>query len=268
MTRRVRILVLAGWTLAAIVAMALVPRIPQDQSYHNFADHRALIGVPNFLNVVSNIPFLIIGISGLVFLTQSNSTKRLLTAPERLAYVTFFLAVSLTCFGSAHYHLSPNNDRLVWDRLPMTIAFMSLLTCVICERINAKAGLMLFTPLLMIGAGSVIYWYLSEARGSGDLRPYVVVQFYSGLAIALIAVMFRSRYTRGRELLIAMGLYVLAKVFEVLDPVVFNLGRIVSGHTLKHLAASVSIWCILRMLVRRVPKKHASDAWGYCARAR
>src|SRR6266852_3299122 len=114
MTRRIRILMLAALTLAAIVAMALVPRIPQDQSYHNFADQRAMLGVPNCLNVVSNIPFVVVGISGLFFLKRPTSREHLLIKSERLAYTVFFLGVSLACFGSAYYHLSPSNERLVW----------------------------------------------------------------------------------------------------------------------------------------------------------
>src|SRR2546425_3001978 len=216
MTRRIRILMLAALTLAAIVAMALVPRIPQDQSYHNFADRRALLGVPNCLNVVSNIPFVVVGISGLFFLARPTSREHLLTKSERLAYTVFFLGVSFTCLGSAYYHLSPSNERLVWDRLPMSIAFMSLLAAIISERMDAKAGVISLLPLLMLGAGSVIYWYLSEQTGTGDLRPYVLVQFYSGLAIALIALLFPSRHTRSRELLIALVFYGLAKGFELL----------------------------------------------------
>ena len=260
MTKRVWILVLAGLTLAAIVAMALVPRIPQDPSYHNFADQRALLGVPNFLNVVSNLPFLAVGIAGLLFLARPVFRECFLAQSERPAYLTFFLAIALTCFGSAYYHLAPSNERLVWDRLPMSIAFMSLLAAIIGERIDAKAGVISLLPLLMLGAGSVIYWYWSEQTGTGDLRPYVLVQFYSGLAIALIALVFPSRHASSGELFIALIFYGLAKGFELLDSTAFNIGRIISGHTLKHLAAAVSAWCILRMIEGRVPKPSAASA--------
>jgi hypothetical protein len=260
MTSRVWILVLAGLTLAAIVAMALVPRIPQDPSYHNFADQRALLGVPNFLNVVSNLPFLAVGIAGLLFLARPVFGECFPAQSERPAYLTFFLGIALTCFGSAYYHLAPSNERLVWDRLPMSIAFMSLLAAIISERIDAKAGVISLLPLLMLGAGSVIYWYLSEQTGTGDLRPYVLVQFYSGLAIALIALVFPSRQTRSGELFFALIFYGLAKVFELLDSAAFNLSGIISGHTLKHLAAAVSAWCILRMIEGRVPKPSAASA--------
>lgn len=260
MTRRIRILVLAGLTLTAVVAMTFVPRIPQSETYHNFADQRALLGVPNFVNVASNLPFLAVGIAGLLFLARRVSRKCFFRQSERAVYLTFFLGVALTCFGSAYYHLSPSNERLVWDRLPMSIAFVSLLAAIVSERISAKAGMISLLPSLIIGAGSVVYWYLSEQIGKGDLRPYALVQFYSGLAIAVVAVMFPSRDTRDRELVIALGFYVLAKIFELLDSAVFNMARLVSGHTLKHLSAVVSVWWILHMLKHRVPQLYARAA--------
>ncbi len=253
LSKRIRLLLIGGLTLAAVIAIAFVPRVPQSEAYHNFADQRTLLGVRNFLDVISNLAFLLVGISGLLFVARRNSRSRFLQPFERWPYVTFFVGVTLTCFGSAYYHLSPNNDRLMWDRLPMTIAFMSLLAAVIAERINLKAGLALLPPLLLAGAASVVYWHLSEQSGNGDLRPYTLVQFYSAIVIVLIVVMFPARYTGTGELLAALVLYVLAKVLESLDSQVFGLGRIVSGHTLKHLAAAVAVWFILHMLKHRAP---------------
>jgi hypothetical protein len=252
-----------GLTLSSIVVMALVPRIPQDEAYHHFADQRSVFGIANFLNVVSNLPFLLTGIAGLLFLTRNDSTAlsgTFINLFERWPYVVFFFGVTLTCFGSAYYHLSPNTDRLMWDRLPMSIAFMSLFATVIAERIHLRAGLISLAPLVVVGVGSVLYWHLGEQSGSGDLRPYVVVQFYSLLAIVLIAILFPSRYTRSGELLGATGFYVLAKAVEVLDSQVFAIGRIVSGHTLKHIVAAVAAYWIFHMLRHRTPAPNSLAA--------
>ena len=260
MTTRVRALAIIGLTLAMIVAMALAPRIPQNESYHDFADQRAVFGISNFLNVVSNLPFLFIGIAGLLFLTPNqpkSSSGSFLHRFERWPYVVFFLGVTLTCFGSAYYHLSPNSDCLMWDRLPMSIAFMSLLAAVIAERISLRAGLVSLLPLVAVGVASVIYWHLGEQSGNGDLRPYALVQFYSLVAIILTAIMFPSRYTRGRELLVASVCYAFAKALEVLDSQIFALGQIVSGHTLKHVLAAISVYWILHMLKNRLPEPYA-----------
>ena len=243
-----------GLTFVAIVAVALAPRISQDESYHQFADQRSLLGVDNFLNVVSNLPFLLTGIAGLLFVTGKNSSASagtFLHRLERWPYIVFFVGVALTCFGSAYYHLSPNTKRLMWDRLPMSIAFMSLLAAVITERINLKAGLASLVPLVLVGAGSVIYWRLGEMNGNGDLRPYALVQFYSMLAVIICAIVFPSRYSQRRGLFLAVGWYGAAKLFELLDQQVFALGSIVSGHTAKHIAAATAAYCIFQMLRRR-----------------
>jgi hypothetical protein len=166
-TLRIRTLVLSGLTIAAIVAAALLPRIPQSEAYHNFADQRPMLGISNFLNVVSNLPFLLCGIWGALFLirqTARDSRSCFIQRSERWSYLMFFVGVTLTSFGSAYYHLAPSTDRLMWDRLPMSIAFMSLLAAVIGERINLKAGVVSLPALLAVGAGSVIFWHLGRAK--------------------------------------------------------------------------------------------------------
>ncbi len=254
LSRRARLWLLAGISLAAIISVYALPPIPQDPAYHRFIDQRALFGIPNFLDVISNAPFLLVGIAGLFFLwQQSNSGSAFIERVERWPYVLLFLGVLLTCFGSAYYHLAPDNERLVWDRLPMTLSFMSFFAAIIVERISIKAGLQLLLPLILLGAGSVIYWHWSEVRGMGDLRPYVAVQFFPLLATPLIALLFPPRYSRGGDLVVVIGLYVLAKILEGFDEEIFALGRIVSGHTLKHLAAGIAAYWLLRMLRLRQP---------------
>lgn len=247
-----------GLTAAAIIGVALAPRISQDESYHQFADQRSWAGVDNFLNVVSNLPFLITGIAGLVFLFGARASSGFLNRSERWPYIVFFFGVTLTCFGSAYYHLSPTTERLMWDRLPMSVAFMSLLAAVIAERINFKAGIALLAPLVLIGAGSVIYWHLGEQNGNGDLRPYILVQFYSLLVVILATILLPSRYTRGRQLLGASLCYAFAKVLELLDAQILAVGRIVSGHSLKHIVAAASVYWIIHMLRHRVRTPSAS----------
>jgi len=236
--------------------MLALPSIPQSQEYHNFSDQRSLFGIQNCFNVISNLPFLLVGVLGLHFLMRLNTrnSERVFIEPaERLPYLVLFLCVALTSFGSAYYHLLPNNDRLVWDRLPMTIVFMSLFAATITERISVKAGLVSLLPLLAIGTGSVIYWDMTERGGMGDLRVYIIVQFYTMLAIPILVFLFPSRYSRGGDLFIAVIIYAFAKIFELLDLDIFELGHITSGHTLKHIARALSAIWILRMLEKRAP---------------
>ena len=249
-------------TAAVAVTFSLLPRIPQPQSYHLFADRRGFLGIPNFGDVVSNVPFGVIGIWGLLFLLSSNSDRLagcFLDSRERWPYVLVFMGLLLTAFGSSYYHLSPNNGRLVWDRLPMTLAFMAMVSAIIAERISVRAGLWLLPLLLVVGMGSVLQWYISEVGGAGDLRFYAAVQTYSALVL-LLALVFPKRYTRTSDLAVVVGFYALAKALESLDKPIFALGHFVSGHTLKHLAAAAAGYWILRMLQKRQPVLAAVSA--------
>jgi len=247
-------LLLAVTAILAVVAL-LLPRIPQPQEYHQFADQRSFLGLPQMGDVVSNLAFAVIELWGLVFLLRLNSEqipRHFLDKRERWPYLFVFAGSLLTGIGSWYYHLHPDNASLVWDRLPMAIAFMSLVAAVIAERISLRAGLWLLPILLLIGIGSVLQWYMSEVRGVGDLRFYAAVQAYSVLVL-VIALFMPQRYTRGSDLAVVASLYALAKVLEILDEQIFEMGHIVSGHTLKHLAAAVAAYWILRMLQKRRP---------------
>jgi len=251
-----RLLILAAVTFSAIVVIFALPRFPQDQAYHQFADQRQFLGISNCLDVVSNVPFLLVGGFALAFLlrrTHPGEKPPFIEPAERWPYAVFFLGVVFTSIGSAYYHLAPGDDRLIWDRVPMTIAFMAFLAAVVAERISITAGLRLLVPLVLLGIGAVAYWHVTELQGRGDLRPYAFVQAYPMLSVPLVMILFPPRYSRTGDLFTAVGIYVLAKVFELFDRQIFNYDRIVSGHTLKHLAAAFSAYWVLRMLRLRVP---------------
>lgn len=254
-SRRTGLLVLFVITVTIAVVDFMLPRIPQPQSYHMFADQRSLLGIPNFGDVVSNVPFAFVGAWGLIFVLRQNPqqlAKHFIDRRERWFYLIIFFGLFLTAFGSSYYHWAPSNARLVWDRLPMTIVFMSLVAALIAERINLRLGLWLLPVLLAIGMGSVFQWYISELRGVGDLRFYATVQAYSVIFL-FMALLFPPRYTGNFDLVYVATFYMLAKVLETLDKPIFSLGHIVSGHTLKHLAAALSGYWILRMVQKRRP---------------
>lgn len=239
---------LAAFTIVVALATMLVPRIPQPQSYHNFADQRGWLGIPNFGDVASNLLFALGGTWGLIFLFRKSEQGRFLDSRERWAHLLVFLGLLLTAFGSTYYHLAPDNARLVWDRIPMTLAFMGLVSAMISERVSVPAGFYLLPVLLLIGAGSVVLWWYSETRGAGDLRFYAAVQLYAVLILPVL-LLLPPRYTRSWDFAVVFGFYVLAKVFETADREVFSLDRhTVSGHTLKHLAAGAAGFWIVMML--------------------
>ena len=226
-----------------------MPAIPQPLAYHNFADHRGWLGIPNFGDVASNLPFAVVGVWGLIVLFKPGATK-FADPRERWLYVVMFAALILTAFGSGYYHLAPDNARLVWDRIPIMMVFMALLAAVIAERVGVRAGLILFPLLEVVGVSSVLTWRAGELQGHGDLRFYAAVQVYA-ILILLLALLFPPKYTRGADFAVVVGFYALAKILEESDRQVFELGHVVSGHTLKHLAAAAAGYWILRMLKKR-----------------
>jgi Ceramidase len=230
------IIVLLGVMAATLAALLLLPPIPQDQSYHQFADQRTLCGTPNFWNVVSNLPFIAIGAAGL------------LRHRDNPATVVLFAGIFLTGVGSSYYHLSPGDGPLVWDRLPMTIAFMAILSGAIAERVDEKAGRVLLWPLLALGVFSLVLW-----RWTDDLRLYAWVQFFPCLLLPVLFLLFPPKYTGTIYWIVAAALYALAKLFEYYDSAIYPAGHILSGHTLKHLAAGAACFAVLRYFDTRRP---------------
>jgi hypothetical protein len=244
---------LIALTAGVCVAAALFPRTPQPLAYHDFADKRAWLGIANFADVVSNAAFAIGGAWGLIWLVSRAARDHFIDGGEPWPYFAVFVGLLLTAFGSSYYHLAPDNARLVWDRLPMTIAFMGLVAAMIAERISVSSGTYSLPVLLLIGMSSVVWWWHTESIGAGDLRFYAAVQVYAVLVLPIF-LLLPARYTRGRDFLVIFAFYVLAKIFETLDRQIFALsGGSLSGHTLKHLAAGAAGLWILRMLKRRQP---------------
>lgn len=243
-------LLLATTVLLCAIASQL-PRIPQDPAYHDLADRRTFFGIPNAFDVLSNLPFLIIGAAGLW--TVARRQTDFASPPASWPWTTMFTGIVCISVGSAYYHLEPSNPTLLWDRLPMTIVFMSLLAVIVSEWISVRAAAWLLCPLLVLGISSVLWWYQGELRGDGDLRFYAVIQFGPLLIIPLILLLYPAGRTRPQYLAATFAAYVLAKICELADARIFSWGGTVSGHTLKHLFAGLATWFLLRMMRARQP---------------
>ncbi|KAL7157302.1 hypothetical protein ABFS83_02G068700 [Erythranthe nasuta] len=229
-----------------VVLMLVTPAIPQSQEYHDFADQREFIGIPNALNVISNFPFLVVGVIGLVLCYYKNYFK-LSIQGELCGWTVFFVGVAAVAFGSAYYHLEPNDARLVWDRLPMTVAFTSIIAIFIIERVDERKGTWSIVPLILAGIVSIVYW-----RFFDDLRPYAVVQFVPCIVIPVMAILLPPMYTHSTYWLWAAGFYLIAKIEEAADKPIYNFTfHIVSGHTIKHLCAAMVPVFLTIMLAKR-----------------
>jgi hypothetical protein len=243
---RVTLLIAVG--AAATVVVLSLPPIRQDAAYHAFADRRLVLGIPNALDVLSNLPFAVIGILGLARVTRVGARW------ARSAFVVLFTSVTLVSIGSAYYHLAPSTATLFWDRLPMALAFMALLALTLGERLSARAGPWLLAALATTGVASIASWRVGERAGAGDLRLYALVQFLPMVLIPLALVLFPTRWLRTPDLVGVLGWYALSKLFEALDRPIFALGGIVSGHTLKHVAAATAAAWLLRLLSGGTPR--------------
>ncbi|MDD5304076.1 MAG: ceramidase domain-containing protein [Elusimicrobia bacterium] len=228
--RRTAVLLLIA--AAAVIATLLHGRVPQDPAYHLFADTRAIAGVANFWDVFSNLPFLLVGVYGLT------RVPRLKEPRCKSAYTALSLGVLLVSLGSAYYHHDPSTATLLWDRLPMTVAFMALFSMLLEERVIGEARSL--RPLLAVGVAAAVYWYWTETRGAGDLRPYILVQFLPIVLMPFILMMFPAEYLNNKLLVSALILYAAAKVCESFDRQVLASIGVLSGHTIKHLLSAAA----------------------------
>ena len=241
---------LIGWREAALILILVAPLayllllhdpIPQDRGYHVFADIRTCLGLQNFGNVASNILFLLAGVAGALWCYGNPG------AGAQRSWMVFFVGVALVFFGSGYYHHAPGDESLVWDRLPMTVAFMGLFAALVSEHLGEKFERVLLVPAIVVGIASVFWW-----KHTDDLRVYVWVQFAPLLAIPFTLAMFPGRYTLRHYLLYGVGFYALAKVAEFYDHPIYALtSQLLSGHSLKHLLAAAAALCIYLMLRRR-----------------
>ena len=231
---------LMGAALVFIMLFQIVPPIAQDPEYLHFADQRTILGVPHFWNVVSNLPFLLLGILGLVAVALDRTPGYL---PElKPIYKMFYAGVSLTGLASAYYHLNPVNETLVWDRLALTIVFMAFFAAVWGEHISVTMSLKMVWPLIGVGLASVVYWYVSESLGRGDLRFYAVVQFLPMVLLPFIMMTHKSQLTGVAYIWGVILAYGLSKVAEVLDGPVYQASGGYSGHEVKHWVAAAGIF--------------------------
>jgi hypothetical protein len=250
--RNVSLAVLGAVVMAACIAAVLHGPLPQDPAYHVFADRRTLLGVPSFWNVVSNLAFLWVAVAGLREVLRGCRGG---LASLRWAYGAYFIGVAGVCLGSGYYHSAPSNQALVWDRLPMAFSFMTFVGIVWAEHVDERMGRRIIVPLIALGLFSVWHWHYTETLGRGDMRFYALLQFLTLVVLVMLLLLFPSRLHGVRYLWMMFAGYAMAKLLEHFDAAIYEaLGRHISGHTLKHVAAAVGLYGLVLALRHRTAR--------------
>ncbi len=241
-----------GLTLGLVALAALAPATHLPAHYHHFADQRALGGLPFAMDVLTNLPFALAGAWGLAWLRRATG----LAQPQRMLAALFFAGLALTALCSGIYHLHPENAGLALDRAGMAVAFAGVVGLAAADRVSGRAGLALAALLLVLGPLAAVWDWRT-----GNMTPWAVLQADGALLLALLALR-RPRSPRisdakaptgalGFSTLGVLGIYALAKALEMGDHAVFHaLHGVISGHSLKHVAAAAAAWPVLAALKR------------------
>uniref|UniRef100_A0A1D1Z834 Membrane progestin receptor alpha n=1 Tax=Anthurium amnicola TaxID=1678845 RepID=A0A1D1Z834_9ARAE len=241
-----------GAALLFLFFMAATPKIPHSPRHHLFADMRNFLGVPNTLNVLTSFPLLVVGVVGFVLCLHGNCFG-ISVKGEIWGWAFFYAGVVGLAFGSAYYHLKPDDARVIWERFPMMISIASLFSTLVTERLDQRLGLTCLFSLMLLVLGSIVY-----ERTFNDLRLCMMFMLVPSVAIPAVAFMFPPKYTHSRYWFWAAGFYLLAKFEAMADMKAYSLNHyIISGHSLEHLIlASVPVlltamlWCRNIKIVR------------------
>lgn len=235
---------------ALLVLAAAGPAVSQPADFHAYADQRALWGLPYAMDVLSNLPFALGGLAGVWMLWRAPVGA--LSKMERAMAALFFVGLLLIALGSSWYHLRPDDAGLAIDRYAMAIAFAGLLGLGVASRISERAGAALGLLALVLAPLAVYAW-----AATGNVLPWGVVQV-GGMVLVLWLALLRPRPgALNVRWLAVLAFYGVAKLFELNDHAVYELtGQWASGHTLKHLVASLAAWPVLSAIGRAGKAMH------------
>ncbi len=240
--------------LLAVAALFYGP-VAQLPNYHNFADQNTLFGIAHFIDVATNLGFLSVALLG--FFVVLRAKNHLTFRHSYLGYLLFLAGLLLTALGSSFYHLAPNNETLIWDRLPIALLCAGLLAAVYGETHHQNINKI--TPALAAYAVlSVFWWYGSILFGKDDLRLYLFLQILPLVLIPLWQSIFKRPARERVNFALAMSFYVAAKVTETFDHEIADFftaqNILMTGHGLKHLLAAIAALLIVWELKMRVAK--------------
>lgn len=238
-------MLLACFAVTCII-LTRIPKMTQAQSYHNFADTRTVVGIPNFADVASNLGFFLSGLLTVYVASQTDLDSKLIFA--------FGVSQMLLCFASAYYHWRPCDFGLAVDRLGMSLVFALALILWLSDRdCSIVMNAQLVTLLVAICVGGCLAWMLSNSKGDGDLRPYGLSQYFPLATLLVFMLFYKSKYKAQDWIAwVAIAMIALSKVPEIQDAHLFEKsGEFMSGHTLKHYVAAFGLACFAAYLLNR-----------------
>jgi hypothetical protein len=258
-----------------VIGLFIFGPIHQFSDYHAFADQTNFGAIPHAADVLSNLGFALVAIwaawsvwparsarSGLLSpklpsQTSYSSTtalhsKQALWSVKSVALNLFIFGLFATALGSGYYHWAPDNMRLFWDRLPIVLTCAGLLGAAHSDSVQASRHSRSFFPLVMFvasGVASVMWWSVTDYDGKGDLRWYLMFQFLPLLLIPIWHSIYPTPKRTRWLFAIALLIYVVAKAAEIHDHAIYTWSGFITGHTLKHLLASVAAALIAYALI-------------------
>lgn len=230
--------------LLIVVALSYGP-ISQPQDYHDFADDRELLGIPNGLDVMSNLAIVFPGLVGLAFVHERRTNPRV-SDDETSIHITLFSGMILTFAGSVWFHLDPNDSTMLWDRLGMSIIIGSCISLLINDLWDRGIAARIHIPIVVASVISVLWWPVFD-----DLRVYFIVKHHPFILFPILLFFGNQLYNKISGYYWGLSMFILATIFEFADEVIFDITGFISGHTLKHIAAGIGLWFIMDMIRER-----------------
>ncbi len=246
-------------TIAGGVLLLLHGPVAQPAHYNDFADQSVLFGIPHARDVLSNLGFAMVATWGWVRLRPNRDHAAL--ARGWYGYRLFLIGLLLTAVGSGYYHLAPDNERLVWDRLPIGLAAVGLLAAVRAETRSDTHPSRYAAILTVLAILSVGWWHYTDSpQQPGDLRPYLLLQALPLVLVPLWQAIYGAPHRDRIWFGVAVLLYVLAKLAEVWDHELLATLGWISGHTLKHLLATAATGVLIGRLSQRLHEQSGSGS--------
>jgi hypothetical protein len=234
-------LYLAALFVFIIMALFYGP-ISQPQEYHDFADDREILGVPNALDVMSNLAIIYPGVVGLAFIHESRNRSQV-SEDEISIQITLFSGMILTFAGSVWFHLDPTDSTMLWDRLGMSVVIGSCISLLIHDMWDRNLAAKIHLPIIIASIVSVLWWPVFD-----DLRVYFIVKHHPFILFPIFLLCGRRIYDKVSGYYWALSMFLLATIFEFADQQIFEITGIISGHTLKHIAAGIGLWFLMVMI--------------------